>query len=255
MLQEFVNRLVQLGRESSAATVLDDTGDPRLKLLNVGGEIKELTVLPELRDHQVRSLEDLVKAAVSENATQPVVYHSEDGVRLLLDDSDRRDVVTFRLTTSEPFNALFKLASGGENGVTLFQPRSLWRLLRTTFADCSIDSALLRNLQKLKWRSGQETRQEFSQGRESIGKDIEAELQSDVAFPESITPMVRVYNELGEDEEWPVRCLFEVDALEQRILFGPFAGELDRASQLHQGSIRQRLEQSLEGVPIYYGTP
>lgn len=250
--KEVFDSIVELGRKSKEPQPFA-SGNPRELLYNVGGLAVVRKIEPDLRGHYVHTLDDLARAATGSHAVAPVIYHDHDRVILLLDDGDRRDQVRCLLLATQPLQFLQQLEA--EPARACFQAKELWRFFKTLFADCGLEVAFVRNLQKLKWKSGEETRQEFGQGRESIGRDVEAELTADVQFPDVVLLDLRLYENEGEDETWPVRCSFEADALEQRIHFAPFPGELSRALQSHQGSIRRSLAEKLPKIPLYYGQP
>lgn len=249
MLREFVQSIVDLAGKATAATIVNIPGNPRQALLVHGEHREEINVLPPLRAHKVYTAEDLAAAAVLGSA--PALFHSEKEVVLLLDHNDRRERVTMPLTLADTYLVLDRLTEQA----CAFQPKQLANLLKIELAGTIQADDLIRSLRKLKWRSGSEVRQEFSHGRESLGKDIEAELQADVELPEFVEIDTPVYQNPGEDRTFPVKCLLDPQPFEQKIAFRPLPGELEEALKHAQGSLRERLQEALPDVPIYYGVP
>jgi hypothetical protein len=252
MLKELVDRLVNLGRETQAARVLQVASDPHRYWIEHDAQLTEHAVPPPVRGHRVLTLEDLIAAAKSSFAVKPVVWHNEKGAVLVLDDDTRRDRVCFDLHASVPFVALQQLDAAAAK----FSPKELAMFLRTTLASCIYNRDLVKLLRKLTWKTSSETRTVSGPGRESLGRDVEAELQTpDVPLPEELDIELPLYTNVGEDNLWPVRCLLEPDIPSQRFAFGPIPGELEKAAQFHQANIRERLEQAHSGVPNFSGVP
>jgi hypothetical protein len=250
MLKELFESLSNQSVKAKGARVVEPRIDPRKLMLDQDGAILEFPIPPPLRCHSLHSLQSLIDAALSDAALKPVVYHSPERVVLIYDDADRRDTAIFTLVPSPPLKTLRDFE--GREG---FSARELWFLFKTTFDGCGISPELIRNLQKLRWRTGQETRTDFSQGRESIGRDVESEIHADLDFPETIVLDLFLYENPGENHRWSVRCFLIVEAVEQRIRFGALPGELKKVEQLHQEWIANRLSEGLGQVPIYFGAP
>lgn len=256
MLKELFDRIVGFANENQKVSVVD-VKDPRKILLQQGDKLIERDIPPAFRSHEVYTLFDLIAAAKHEAfCVAPTIWHNDEGVILLLNDHDRREQVTLSLELSPAFTSLAKLgaevAAGDHTG---FEPKALATFLRRNLAGTLYDRRFVENLRKLKWKTQEELRQQFGAGKESIGKDIEAELQADVPIPEELTIEVPVYTNPDEDDKFTVRCLVDVDAFTKRINFLPEPGSLEAAMQAKQKDIRERLDAELPKVPIFQGTP
>ncbi len=252
MLKEGIETIVGLAAKQSLAHIVQVPGDPRNAFLVLNGKAEPIVLPPALRTHTVFTAEDLI--AIATLAPRPAVFHCERQVVLLIDHDDRRERVTMPLTFASTFQVLQGLAQG-DPGNYLFQPKQLASLLKVELAGTSFPDDVIKGLRKLRWRTGTETRQEFGHGRESIGKDVEAEVTADVELPEFVELETPVYDNPGEDRTHPVRCILDPQPLLQKIAFRPVPGELEEAIKLAQGTLRGKLQAGLRDVPIYFGEP
>lgn len=249
MLKEAIETIVNLAGKASAATILQSPLLPRGGYLVHNGKADPLSLPPPLRAHTVYTAEDLAAAAKT-IATKPAIFHAPDQVVLLLDSDDRRERMTMPLTLASTFQVL-----QGLEETYLFQPKQLARLLKLDLAGTNYPDEIVRGLKRLKWKTQSELRQGFDHDRESIGKDVEAEMTADVELPEYVVIESAVYSNPGEDFGYEIRCLLDPQPLDQKIAFRPVPGELEEALQNAQIALRERLAAALPEVPIFHGTP
>jgi len=250
MLKEAIELIVKLGRDSESMRQVRIPGDHDRVL--VGPDLVEYRIPPEPRRHTVRTVEDLGAAAKREAAHSGIsVWHDDERVVLVLDEATRREWFEMPLQVA----ATFKTLRGLETSY-LFAQRDLLSLLRVELSGCNVSSELIQGLRKLKFRSSAEVRGEIGHARESLGRDVDAEIVADIALPERIEIDSAVYTNPGEDAAWPVVCMIDPQPLVQKILFRPLPGDLDEAVRQAQRGLRGRLEATMpEGTPIYYGQP
>ena len=252
--KDTLNLLQQTAVKAAGAQMVAGL-NPRRQVLVVNGEMEMLEIPPAIREHQMASLEDLILFAgriADEEKSNPVVYHSQDRVVLVIDDADRRDQVIFHLHYSREFAALVGLSE-----TCVFDQRQFLRLLRLVL---NVDAATVALFRRLDWKVTNESRGEVLHGRESLGRSVEAAVQGSAEVPDELPVAVPIYDNFGEDMPYLIRCLIEFDAVNARLQFLPAPGELVRVLDRHQASIRSRLEAALQaegekGVPIYYGKP
>lgn len=224
------------------------------------GELKEIAVTPPVRNHRVASLEDLILLAAEAadgkldglTAAKPVVWHDAGAVRLTLDDADRRDGVTFKLTRSAEFQRLQAIDECPEP----MDQRQFVRNLRIMLGQPELMAIPFR---KLDWKTGMQASGEVLRGRESLGKQVEAQVQGVQDLPEELTIQIPIYREEGERRPYDCRCAVDIDVSMQRLTLIPFPNQIEDMIDRHQADIRSRLEGALRDkdpkVPIYYGTP
>lgn len=233
----------------------------------VNGQVTDFDVPPANRQHVVKSLDDLIAYANAlaadadkPNGPHPVIWHHGDSgcpcgdaVVCVCDDADRRDTVTFPLTRSEPFALLSGMNPGR------FSQRDFVRLLRFKLG---YTGPALDLFKRLEWKSGVTATGTVGRGQESLGKQIMAQVTGVDELPEEIEFDAPVYRERGEQTPYRVRCGLDYDVPNQTILMAPLPGEIDRAVEMAQASIRDRLENELvllagheTATPVYYGKP
>jgi hypothetical protein len=249
---------VREAEQLTKAVAFIDTPDPRSKLLVQSGKHELFSVPPPCRKHFVQSLEDLITYARTCQA-DPVIWHGGGAVTLILDDSDRRDLVVFTLSWSAPWNKLRQIED--QDAPVAFTQKELIRLLRFYL---KANEVLITAFRRLSFQAIIGGAGDVGKSRESLGRTIEAEVQGAADLPEEIVVRVPIYTNTGEREEYPVRLLLEYDGQAQRILLLPEPGALDQLQEQHQADIHSRLSAALgeddpqdnaKAVPIYFGKP
>jgi hypothetical protein len=255
MLDAALKLIQDTAKQAQAARRLD-AADPRHAHYQMGDRIITLDIPPPPREHHDNTLADLIQ--YTERATDQglctVLWHTHNAVILLLDDADRRDRVTFALDEHPQFAALKAMAAAAG----CFTGPEFVRFLR--LAMCFPDLATIQKFRRLDWRRSEATITETTRQRESLGREIMAEVTGIDELPDALTFQVPAYSNPGETEPWMIRCLLDYDTANQRIRLAPMPGEIDLAIAAAQASIRNRLTDALtdtEGVclPIYFGTP
>ena len=249
---EVLRLIQQTAVEAQTAKVLELPGDGRKKYVQVGGTLTEKEIPPGPRNHQVRSLADLV--AYAKSCDKGVVWHSYLEVVLVIDDADRRDLVTFQLTRSRQLSVLTGL-DARKNEKPLRQDE-LIRMLRF---DLGVDTAVLAKFRKLDWTNAQNSTADLQHGKDRMGKQIEAACQGTDGLPETLRLSVPVYEDAGEREPYVVEVGIEVDATNQVFYVQPLAGEMQRVWDLAQQNLRGRLDAGHKelgaAVDVYFGSP
>lgn len=243
-------KLIQdTAQQAQKAIVLPELStDGRKAFVQQGNEIKEFVLPPPRRRHTVNLLADLIAYALRTENAKPVVWHGQQGVVLIPDDGDRRDLVVFPLTLSSRYSCLAKLAKEPQ----AMNQQKFCRLLRR---DLGIEAVIVQQFRKLDWKDGSGGSSEVTPTNLRVSKSIVAEVQGVAELPEELTVPSPVYVESGERDEYNVQCSIEIDVQNQAFMFGPLPDELSRIVDLHQANIRKRLEAALGTIPIYNGTP
>jgi hypothetical protein len=239
-------------QEAQSAKILPELNtDGRTAYVQIANEIREIELAPAPRQHTIECLGDLIKYALAIKDLSPVVWHGDDGVVLIVKDSDRRDRVSFPLSKSARFVTLQTLAIE-KNYLTQAQ---FIRLLRV---DLGLDNVtVVSKFRKLQWSSGSDTDRDAQHGNERIGKTVIAKVQAVEDLPDEINIDVPVYQQPGERQEYTVKCTIEIDTINQGFQLVPKPDELQRVITLAQDQIRMRLDDNLKGaeIPIYQGRP
>lgn len=233
-----------------SAKVLD-LKDPRTSYVDQGGMLNKFPVPPSLRSHKVESVDDLADAAEKWSGDN-TVWIGADAVRLVLNDADRRDVVTLPLVKSPQFTTLEKLAATPQ-----LDQQQVIRLLRVNLPGIERRLELLSIIRKIKFRQSTSGEDDIQHGKESLGRAIEAQVTGSGDIPETVIVTGPIYCNPGEREQsYAVGLDLEILPTEQKFRLCPLPDELDRATRDALQSIRERLNEALpDGTAIFFGTP
>ena len=233
-----------------AETLPQLSGDGRQAFVRIGSEIKEFAIGPPVRQHVVHTLADLISYADANEDQPEVVWFGPVGVVLVIDDADRRDRVVFPLSLSPRFETLRHLQLEKE----WFSQPNFVRMLRV---DLGLDNvAVVSKFRKIQWASGSESEGNIQHGSDRVGKSVLAKVQNIDDLPDELNVSIPVYQQAGERDEYIVKCLIEIDTVNQLFQLVPRPDELERVVDLAQDGIRNRLTAALgTAFPIYYGQP
>ena len=244
---EWLGKTITTGKEARTL----DLKNPRLAYVDQGGVLTPITVPPALRSHKVESVDDL--AAAAEKWTgDSTVWIGTDAVRLVLDDADRRDVVTLPLVKSPQFTTLEQLAK-----TPLLDQQALIRRLRVDLPGAERRTELLSTVRKIKFRQSTSGEDDIQHGKESLGRAIEAQVTGSGDIPETVVVTGPVYCNHGEREQsYAVGLDLEILPSEQKFRLCPLPDELDKAARDALQGIRDRLNGALtSSTAIFFGTP
>lgn len=252
MTRDAIQLIQQTAQQAVGATLVKIPGDGRTAHLWANNELKPIAIEPEPRAHTLLCLDDLIeaaKAAYEPSEASVSLWHCTKQVQMLYDDDDRRDRATFPLSHGEQFQLLSKL----DQSETPMRQKEFLRTLRRL----GVEKPIVNLFRKLDWETGAKARGDVTHGTERLGREVTAQVTGIEALPEDLTISIPVYRERGEQEPVAIRCDIEIDASQQVLAICPQAGEIDRAVDLAQWSIRKRLEDALAdtSIAIHYGNP
>jgi hypothetical protein len=253
MILDAMKFLAELSRKGDAPQlILAD--DPRKARYVVGGEVLEIDKNPEPRDHQVKSLDEVVALAnrFAKAGGSPVVWYDESDVCLVLDDDGHRvEMVTLPLVRSDAFETVV-----GLRGAAWLDQKPFIRLLRVDLARCHEPRLLLEPARSLSFDNGTVTTGRVGKSDESLGRTITSKVQAGSELPDTITLTPRLYKTAGEADRYPIECAVEIEPSLGKLRIVPLPDEIERVEQQAMAAIRARLDEGLEGaVPCYYGQP
>lgn len=240
--------------------VLALPGEPPHVYATVGpdGVLQKHTVTPPFRNHMLRSVSEVpgfVASAKERFDSKPSIWYSPIAVIVLLDDSpdlNKLGAGRVQLVHTPQFAAVLKLQT------TRFNQKDFVRLLRTTLLGCLDDDGrqLLRVARVIDFAVNTTGRGTVERSRESIGREIEAEVRSDAGeFPEGVVLSVRVFTDPALTVTRRVSCAVEIDAKDQTFELVPLPLQCEEAIQADMDQLRGMLEAGTSDVPIFYGNP
>lgn len=207
------------------------------------------------RRHTLATLvETIAYANVKGTEENSVVWFSEAGLTVILDDGNRRDKATCDLDYSQPFTLLMKIEA---QGLTYTQTE-FRRLLKVDLHDCTPNDVLLDWVAGVDFSSQSRTSGTIAKDRSSFGKDIETAVVSKAGSepPDEIALTMTVFTDPGLTERRRILCAVEVHTNSQKFEIVPYPGEIKRAIDAELANIESRM--TGEGgcaCPVFRGEP
>jgi hypothetical protein len=274
MLAEALEKLRTIITEAQQPQTVELARDDECVYIAHNGELK-LHKIPQVPDrkHEVQTLEDLAKVVKNHGSVQvedgeekgevdafalSTVWHSDAEVVALLGDPMRKDRVTMKLITSPVFQRLAGLERDAPLGANKLDQRAFIRLLKFDFDKAGEFDQLIASARELKFRQSEEGAASLQQGRESLGRQVLAEVKGLEDFPEEFTVEYPVYvNPDLATVKAAVTCSLEIDVQSEKFIVTPKPDEMLAARQHVHQWIGERLEELLKEreVPVYYGKP
>lgn len=255
MLKEFLEGFVELIGQTYHPEALQCTNSRKVDRFVTSNAIVEVPIDPEARTHKAGSLDSFAQLAV--RGAVPSVWHSVDQVVAILDDgpaSDLLDRVTWNLTRSEKFAALIGPAKEPKDQAKFV--RFIEKYFREEIE--AKNPGLLGDLRALKFRTVDDQTGNIQRGRESMGREIDAELTGADKLPELVLLTVPRWAELPIT--CTIKCRLNVDATERKLSLEPLGDEVNFAEIQCHAALGEVLVKALmdagDGVfPVFHGSP
>lgn len=253
MFVELAEFLYSQIAEVANARILRIPGNDRMAYIDQGGEVIEVEIPPPDRKSAVASIDDLCAAAKAYGKDGQISFWiTTNSVVLVLDDQDRREHVTMNLRKTAAYQKVLWLAQN-----PALTQAELISLLRMDLRDLTGRNELLTKIRTLKFSLHTEGISDLSQGRESLGKKIENQVTGAGDLPEDLRIHTPLFDNPGErDEGFTIEMLFEVMPTEtKQFRIKPVPASLEDATDAALQGMRTAIEEQLEGVRVFFGTP
>ncbi len=256
MIKAAIQLIQETAQKAIGAKVIAELQEPRANYVQIGSALERIPRVPAVRGHAVERLADVIAFAeattAGKHSKEPrmVLWHARDAVTLVLDDSDRRDLVQMALPWSDEYRAVANL--GGIASPWLDQAA----FVRFLWLNGLATDVIVAQFRRLRWASGQTANANLQRGKESLGREIEAEVAGAEELPTELVLSIPVYRAPGERTAYQVKCAVDTSPGDERLRLVPLPGELEKAVDLAQADIHKRLTDALGAdIPVYYGTP
>lgn len=249
MLAEAIDRISGLARDA-AGVEITELGHRKI-LVASGGSYSEMQRPPKPRNHAATNGASFVSLVNELKAESAIVFVSEGQVVAILDSNDREDRVTLELPHSEAYKA-FALLGVPQN------QRSVIRMLREELYG-AIDLSFLAIIRRLDFTRRNDGNSSVMHGRESLGRSVEATVQSaEGEVPEIVAVQLRVHEVPDLVGDITFRAAVSVDPTEEKIALRSAGDSFRRAVLENQAKIVSQLEDdfaSEPGVTVVAGKP
>lgn len=199
---------------------------PRTREVTYNGERFYEDVPAPLFEREVQTIDSLVKAVASFGGDSPTVYVSESVAVAILCDTDRRETVTMRFSSSVQAEAMNQLMRG-------VNQQQMIKTLRTQFAGCiEFDDFLIR-MRRLEFTESAENRGEIVHGRDSLGASVDRAVVSQMGeIPEEVWVTISRFS-TPHDFSTTMRfqCAVVLDTANKQVALKPIGDQYDTQCQ------------------------
>lgn len=261
MLVELFNRIVELSRESQQCAVQRVPGVQSKVLLKIPGKAEPEWVPAERPrvQHKVQSLMDFITLARDKAfSPSPQVWcetltmaSAMAKLHLVLDDKERRDVLTMDLNYSSRMAKLILLNSSNQK----WTGPELIKFIRFDLQGVGADDLIVA-LRTLDWTRVQGGSTKSGHGRESLGMSVEAQVAQAERIPETFVANVPVWQAAGcASIHAQVTCGVYIDVAEQRLVVRPLADQIEIALQRAAAELHVLIAKQVEPILVVTGKP
>lgn len=216
-----------------------------------GGEKERRVTEPAPRCHELATVAEVLEFVEKKGSDKSVIWYDRSGVTIVVDDSTRRDLASVSLEFTPQFVKLQELER-----YQPFKQKEFVRLLRVTLAGTLQDPRLLDWVRAVKFTTQGNAAGQVRHGRESMGRDIDAQVTSEITddCPEEVTLFVRVFTDPILVATSQVVCAVEIDASAETFSLTPLPLQLHNAIE---DQVERFGSDFREGAkcPVFRGTP
>lgn len=251
MLAELIRELVGLGQKTVEVELHTTPELPRKVFLQHGQSLQEIDAPPPLRQHRLESFDDLVRALLDPAVCfAPEVYACSTKVAVLLDRSDRREVIEVALAESKRF-----ALCGALQTPRALQPKEAVKMLRFDLHGGNVGH-IIQQLSRVDFVRTSTGKSHVEHGRESLGRAVEASVQQADKVDDRFFLAVPVwstagFNRFGVQVEFGIYLDLENQAIELRVL----PDEIERCRNLAVAALVSELRAQCPEVPVFTGRP
>jgi len=255
VIREAMTWLAELKSTSLEPLKLVDREDRKVYMAR-DGVLHDVPIPAAPARHEVYTLEDFAIAVNRWGGERSCVFHSEPRVVLVIDDKDRRELVSMPIRTTQVWDRVLKLKDD------TFDQRGFLRLLRFELASI-IPSPLVAAIQKIEVVTSGNQRSEMAPGRERGTREFAADLANSGEIPDRVTCMVPVYLVDGLNAAVPITFALEYTLPPGPVsfIFRPMPDEIERTRLHLQGVLHGLLCRLLQddgdgdSMDVMFGVP
>lgn len=252
MLKEAIDAIASMADGASDPVALKEyklIGDRTLRLNPDGSHAIEDNP-PNVREHEVFSLTDLMAMAKLRNAD--TVWHSNQMVQLRFDDKYRQDHAVMPLETAKSLALLQSLPKSYDQG-------QLVRILKTVLAG-KVPADLITTIRTVNFTKMEETRSTVDATRDGLGRTVERAVTGAGKIPETFPVMTQAFVNAIPDLNEEVIVTLDVDLEQKRFVLDIQGDSLLAFEDLAHAELRKRIDQLLGDVKyqvsgIFHGNP
>lgn len=244
-----IGQVADLARGTTRTTVMEVKQEPAGTYYLVGptGLAERKVAAPAWHNETLDTPAELRQFIKDNRKQSDAVFFDESAIVYVYDLDDRRHRAACPLKLNPQFKWL------RDESAQQFRQPDFIRLLRITLKGCvSPDSNLLQLVRQLKFNATQDGGATIQHGKESIGRNITAQVTGEAAIPEEVTLMLSVFENFRFAVN--VLCAVEINPHDQTFRLTPYPLQLRAAMDLTMDEIDQFFE--ADDLPnAYRGNP
>lgn len=217
----------------------------------------------ERRKHAIYDLDSIHKwtaYAIDElKALKPILFVNQETIRIVIDDGSAaspRPFVVYQFKQTREYKLLLRLGANSEP--QQMNQKQFVRMLRTELWDCLDPTKrddLVKILRSLESVSGQTGRSSVGQGRESLGREIDEVVTSQLgAIPETLTLQVRLFQDPALSARQSIVCDLDINPNTFSLSLAPINADMDEALENELNDVVKYLQTKLpKDTPVFRG--
>lgn len=217
MLKEAIDRIAELGVQSSGIEVKHLCN--RTHLVRKGHAFETVEFDAPERCYIALDCDSFVKT-VAKLGEDPLVMIDSGAALAVLDEENHKGKALLNLEPSRAMKALVAIGAPTDQ-------KKLIAFLREELADC-IEPRFLAIVRRLDFTRRNDGKSHVIHGRESLGKEVEAAVQSSEGeLPEGVLVTLPAWTDIGFNSVIQLRCAVSVDPVSEKIWIRPMGEELE----------------------------
>lgn len=253
MLAELIEKIRGLSVTAAKPEVIKVEGIDDRVFLKTATELRDVALPAPRRNHEIRSLADFVAALLDKKiAPAPEVFFDDKGAKAVLDRETRRDQIALPVVFSERWIEILRL----DEGLAMNAKDAVTYLRHNLHGDEVAD--LLNGIRRIQFNRSSTGVRTTEHGKESLGRSVEAAVQSADKIPEYFTVTAFPAINAGlRGIAVTVRIAVTIDFDKEQILLRAIGDEVENAkyifAQTLGGLLRAAIGEVDRTIPIFDG--
>lgn len=236
MKRDAMELLLQVGAKQNKPELVPVPNSNKQRVFHNGVELSPILADPPLRKFKADSLESFVDAMQQFAESGPTVFHNRNEIVGLLDSDDRREYVNLSLSAHEQFKSLVN--------VKPMSPPELVRWLKVSMYE-AVPSEFYLAFTKIDFKRRNDGSFDTVKNRESLGRQVEAEVVGTNDLPDEINVHIPVYAEHGCRMRYNVKVFIIPDPQNERFLVVLPPGAIEQVIDEAQATLQDALYEGL----------
>lgn len=250
MIEQALTFIYRRAHEAANVMPHERIISPRKRGVTLDGVEHVEDIEKPLLQRTVETIESVVQCVNEFGGEKPTVFVDTDGVEVILDDDDRRELVGMSFAASRQYTEFVRLM----HGVT---QKQIVQSLRTRLAGCVAFDHFIDLMRRMEFSEASEQGGNIQHGRDSLGASVDRAVISKMGdIPEEVGVSI---NRFAVPHD--AACMMEfraavvLDTVEKRVALVPIGDEFERAERHAVDIITDELSRQLPNAIVLCGKP